>query len=86
MVLQKVKLASKTLGVSGSTLKKWRQLGQLVEGVHYTRQSYNLILYNPDLIAHWLATRSQPELHDRKIREYLASLEPETAKGKRKAA
>jgi hypothetical protein len=85
-MLVKARSLTKTLGISRSTLKKWRLSGQLVEGIHYLRNGYNLILYNPELIAHWLQTLSQPELHDRKVKEYLASLEPETAKGKRKAA
>ncbi len=86
MLLQKTRLAAKTLGVSVSTLKKWRSTGLLTEGIHYHKQGYNLLLFNTDLLSHWLQTRNQPDLHDRKIQEYLSSLEPETAKGKRKAA
>jgi hypothetical protein len=84
--LVKAKTLSKMLGISGTSLKNWRREGLLIEGVHYFRHGYNLVLYSPDMIGHWMRTRKQPELHDRKIQEYLASLEPESPKGKRKAA
>lgn len=71
--------ASLALGISTSTLKKWR-LGNaaatpvLTEDVHWVRSGSRLVLYNLPLLTDFVANRSNPELHQKAITAYLASL------------
>jgi hypothetical protein len=68
--------AAKLIGLSPSWLKNYRlNKGLLIEGVHwiYTNSSHRAILYNVELLCDFLATRADPEQHQRTIEAYLAA-------------
>ncbi len=76
----KAKPLAQTLGVGVSTLKQWRKDDRLIEGVRFVRYSYNLLLYNVAMMINYIATRSDPQLHERQIQDYLKQLEKTTQK------
>jgi hypothetical protein len=62
------------LGISQDCLKKFRQSGQLRQGIHYvTIPGSPKILWRIDLVRDWLANGESPA-HQRAIEKYLASL------------
>jgi tRNA(His) 5'-end guanylyltransferase len=67
-------LASKSLNLSHSTLKKYRLDGTWIEGTHWVRVNSRCILYNLDLIQDWLHNRHDPVAHHRAIDTYHANL------------
>lgn len=66
-------LAERT-GYSTHTLKKLRQRGDWIEGIHYIRQNSRVVRYNLNLCLDWLANRQNPQFHQRAIEDYLSSL------------
>jgi len=61
------------LGLSIHTLKSYRSLYWQC-GIHYEYINSRTVRYHKELLLDWLATRSNPELHQRAIEAYLASL------------
>jgi hypothetical protein len=63
------------LGVSRSTLKRWRKTGVITEGVHwqYNPTTKARVLWNLELMRDWVANGSSPA-HDRSIERYVSSL------------
>lgn len=63
------------LGVSDSTLKRWRKSGAISEGIHWIYQpgTKARILYNLDLMRDWLVNSDSPA-HQRAINRYMDSL------------
>jgi hypothetical protein len=66
--------ASQYLKLSGTTLKRYRLQGLLIEGIHWVRLNSRCIRYNLDLIQDWLQNRHDPIAHQRAIEVYQASL------------
>jgi hypothetical protein len=64
----------KTLGVSKLMLEKWRKQSNLQEGAHYVWLSKTDILYNFELIQHFIHWRHQPITHMAAVARYLESL------------
>lgn len=77
------KLAS-TIGVSTSTIARWRKAKRLEQGVHYFQLNPTTILYNVALIEDWIANQHQPHIHENAIQNFLASL-PSNARPQRKS-
>jgi len=63
---------AKLLGIHPETLKEYRK--ELIEGVHYFKPNSRVIRYNRDLLLHWFANRKNPDVHQKVIALYLASL------------
>ena len=80
--------ASKILGISPETLKKYRLQGSstLIEGIHYHVWNKRVIRYNPFLIADWGLNRNNPQAHQRTIEAYLKSLPSNQSKRGRRAS
>ncbi len=66
--------ASQYLNLSGTTLKRYRLQGLLIEGIHWVRINSRCIRYNLDLIQDWLHNRHDPIAHQRAIENYQANL------------
>jgi hypothetical protein len=66
--------ASQYLKLSGTTLKRYRLQGLLIEGIHWIRLNSRCIRYNLDLIQDWLHNRHDPIAHQRAIEIYQANL------------
>ena len=66
--------ASQYLKLSGTTLKRYRLQGLLIEGIHWFRINSRCIRYNLDLIQDWLHNRHDPVAHQRVIEAYQANL------------
>lgn len=66
-------LAERT-GYSPHTLKKLRQRGDWIEGIHYVRENSRVVRYNLSLCLDWLANRGNSQAHQRAIEAYLSSL------------
>ncbi|ACK70819.1 conserved hypothetical protein [Gloeothece citriformis PCC 7424] len=66
--------ASQYLNLSGTTLKRYRLQGVLIEGIHWVRLNSRCIRYNLDLLQDWLQHRDDPAAHERAIEIYQASL------------
>ena len=66
--------ASQYLNLSGTTLKRYRIQGLLIEGIHWVRLNSRCIRYNLDLIQDWLHNRHDPVAHQRAIEAYQANL------------
>jgi len=66
--------AIQSLKLSGTTLRRYRVQGLLIEGLHWVRLNSRCIRYNLDLIKDWLQNRHDPEAHQRAIDIYQASL------------
>lgn len=56
---------AKILGISPYTLRDWRLQKQLEEGVHYTKISNTLVIYNVALVKSWLSSRENLPSKDR---------------------
>jgi hypothetical protein len=65
---------SKRIGVAGGMLKNWRYKGRLMEGAHYIKVSQTCILYNLELMQHFVHWAHQPMAHQAAIARYLESL------------
>jgi hypothetical protein len=65
----------KQLGVSRSTLRRWRVNNAISEGIHWQYQpgTKARILWNLDLMRCWAANCGTPA-HQRSIERYIASL------------
>jgi hypothetical protein len=72
-----------TIGMSPSTIARWRKAGLLELGIHYFQINPTNILYHVELIQDWIANKHQPELHERAIENFLASLPSSQPKPKR---
>ncbi len=66
--------AAQYLKLSGTTLKRYRLQGLLIEGIHWVRINSRCIRYNLDLIQDWLHNRHDPVAHQRPIEVYQANL------------
>jgi tRNA(His) 5'-end guanylyltransferase len=66
--------ATQSLKLSGTTLRRYRVQGLLIEGVHWVRVNSRCIRYNLELINDWLHNRHDPAAHQRAIEIYQASL------------
>lgn len=66
--------AAALIGLSAHTLRRYRERGEWVEGVHYSKVAQNHIVYNERLILDWVANRSNPAAHQRAIEQYLIEL------------
>ncbi|MEM6840064.1 MAG: hypothetical protein ACFB0G_19455 [Leptolyngbyaceae cyanobacterium] len=66
--------AIQSLKLSGTTLRRYRVQGVLIEGVHWVRVNSRCIRYNLELIKDWLHNRHDPAAHQRAIEIYQASL------------
>jgi hypothetical protein len=65
------------IGLSAHTFRRYRERGEWVEGVHYSKLNQNTVLYNLQLCLDWVANRSNPTAHQRTITQYLQSLSNE---------
>jgi hypothetical protein len=75
--------AAKLIGLSPSCLKNYRLKKKfLIEGIHwvYTNSGRRTILYNVELLSDWVATRADPEQHQRTIEVYLHAQSSKRAK------
>ena len=63
------------LGVSASTLRRWRKSGEIKEGIHwiYRPGTKARVLYQIELLQDWLVNGNSPS-HERAIERYVASL------------
>lgn len=66
--------AARILGISSEALKKYRQQGKLIEGIHYYRWNSRTIRYNSVLLKDWAVNRDNPEALQRGIEVFLKSL------------
>jgi tRNA(His) 5'-end guanylyltransferase len=66
--------ATQSLKLSGTTLRRYRVQGLLIEGIHWVRVNSRCIRYNLELIKDWLHNRHDPAAHQRAIEIYQASL------------
>jgi tRNA(His) 5'-end guanylyltransferase len=62
------------LKLSGTTLKKYRQEGSWVEGIHWVRVNSRCVRYNLELIQDWFSNRQDPNAHQRAIALYQSSV------------
>jgi Putative excisionase (DUF1233) len=68
---------SQEIGLSPHTFRRYRERGEWVEGVHYSKLNQNTVLYNLQLCLDWVANRSNPIAHQRTVKQYLQSLSNE---------
>jgi tRNA(His) 5'-end guanylyltransferase len=66
--------AIQALKLSGTTLRRYRVQGVLIEGIHWVRVNSRCIRYNLELIQDWLHNRHDPIAHQRAIHIYQSSL------------
>ena len=59
--------ATQSLKLSGTTLRRYRVQGLLIEGVHWVRVNSRCIRYNLELIKDWLHNRHDPAAHQLRI-------------------
>jgi CHAD domain-containing protein len=62
------------LNLSGTTLKRYRTEGILIEGIHWVRINSRCIRYNLEMLQDWLQNRHDPAAHWRNIEAYHAQL------------
>ncbi|MCU0570102.1 MAG: hypothetical protein MUF49_26460 [Oculatellaceae cyanobacterium Prado106] len=74
---------SRQTGLSGETLKKYRDLGFLRENIHWIRINSKLVLYNLPLILDWLQNIHDPDSHWRAVEAYLTELPSNQIKQRR---
>lgn len=74
------------LQLSGTTLKRYRLQGLLIEDIHWIRLNSRCIRYNLDLIQDWLHNRHDPIAHQRAIEVYQANLLSNQKKTTRRSA
>jgi len=78
--------AIESLKLSGTTLRRYRVQGLLIEGLHFVRVNSRCIRYNLDLVKDWLHNRHDPEAHQRAIDIYQESLLSNQKKTPRRTA
>lgn len=66
-----VREASHRVGLSPSTLKKYRRENRLIEGIHYFRIGKRKILYNLDLLLDMAVSCHTPEIHLKNCEAFL---------------
>lgn len=66
--------ASSITGLSIFTLRDWRLNGKLVEGIHWVRIGVRCVRYNSQMLRDYMVTQSEPNIHQRAIDNFLASL------------
>ena len=71
--LNKTDMAAK-IGRSPHTLRRYRENGTWLEGIHYSKLTQNSVVYNEFLILDWVANRNNPSAHQRAIKQYLIAL------------
>lgn len=69
--------AAEILGISPSTLKKYRldKNSTLLEGIHYYVLNSRTIRYNAVLLADWAVNRHNLQEHTKKIEAFLSNLQ-----------
>lgn len=67
--------AADLLSLSPHTLRRYRERGEWVEGIHFIKLNQNTVRYNEKLILDWVAHRGNPAAHQRAIERYLSSLD-----------
>lgn len=77
---------SRYVKLSGTTLKRYRLQGLLIEGIHWVRINSRCIRYNLDLIQDWFQNRHDPNAHQRAIEVYQANLLSNQKKTTRRSA
>lgn len=77
--------ATKTLSLSGETLKKYRLQGEWIEGIHWVRINSRCVRYNLELIQGWFHNRHDPTAHWRAIEVYQSTLLSNQKKSTKKA-
>jgi tRNA(His) 5'-end guanylyltransferase len=75
--------ATKTLSLSGETLKKYRLQGEWIEGIHWVRLNSRCVRYNLELIQDWFHNRHDPVAHWRAIEVYQSTLLSNQKKSKK---
>ncbi len=65
--------AAKLLGISTHTLKTYRKKHWIV-GIHFQYLNSRTIRYHEGLLRDWFANVSYPQVHQKAIEAYLASL------------
>ena len=76
---------SECLSLSGSTLKKYRLNGELIEGIHWVRINSRCVRYNLELLKDWLQNRSDPAAHMQAIETYQQGLLSNQSQQRRKS-
>ncbi|MFM7447988.1 MAG: hypothetical protein ACKO24_05255 [Leptolyngbyaceae cyanobacterium] len=76
--------ASKTLDLSGETLKRYRLEGKWIEGIHWVRLNSRCVRYNLELIQDWFHNQHDPTAHFRAIEAYQETLLSNQRKSARK--
>jgi len=66
--------AAALLGLSPHTLRRYRERGEWIKGIHYSKIAQNHVVYNELLILDWVANRHNPAAHQRAIEQYLTQL------------
>jgi hypothetical protein len=64
----------KRLGVSKNMLNNWRYKGLLIEGAHWARANQTTVLYNLELVQHFMHWSHQPVAHMAAVARYQESL------------
>jgi hypothetical protein len=78
-------LAAKLTGLSGDTLKRYRQKGKLQKDIHWVSVNSRVVRYNKTLLIDWIQNhQSNPKAHSKAIENYLASLPSSQKKTKAK--
>lgn len=77
---------SERTGYSPHTLKKLRQRGDWIEGIHFVRDNSRVVRYNLNLCLDWLANRGDPHAHQQAIEAYLVALSASKKKTRNSAS
>jgi hypothetical protein len=70
----KRKELTEQISLSQSKIKQLIRSGEWIEGVHFTRYSSRMNLFNLRLIQDWLANHHDPTSHQRAIENFLNTL------------
>jgi hypothetical protein len=63
------------LGISYSTLRRWKKTGAIIDGIHYQLlPGSRTMLYNLDLLRDFIACGGNSIAHQRSIESYFNSL------------
>jgi hypothetical protein len=66
--------AIEKLNIGTTTLKKYRNEGMWIEGLHWIKLNSRCIRYNLELIQDWIHNQEDPAAHQRAIDLYQARL------------
>lgn len=72
-------VASELTGLSPVVLKNLRQSKKLEEGIHWHRPSPRSIVFDRELLIHWISSRHSPGVHEARIAAHLEALEASAA-------